>query len=652
VKKTILYIISLLGMPLVLHSQDQDNPVGSDHLPTKVGLLDLCEKAYELEFYEGALDYARQAQADLDENSGYGEKGAVSYWMGKCNLSAGHYESAEKDLVTAIHYYGMSDDTLMLAKCYNDLGRTYKKISRFPDALKSFNQALTYYILLGDLRGVAQVYLNVGNVLKNIGREEQAKIEYWKALAIFKSKGDLYNEAGVYNNLGNIYKNKKNYDSAFHYMYKTLHIREQDSAQKVKAFIYHNLANLHLAVNNPDSALYYSGKSLSINASIPSPSDMAYDYNVHGSVSIARGNYKEAISYFEKALELSNTEGALENRMDVLRQLGYCYFKVDDFKKSSETLIEYLGLNDSINTENNSALIETEMIHYELFTDSIRTRQLMLEKDLEESRIENTELEDHISKRNFYYAFVILLLVVVIIATLLLSARRRLMQTREHQAILQVQNDELKRTLISKEEKEVLLKEVHHRVKNNLQIINSLIRLQSNFMTAKNFREKLAETENRIRSMALIHEKLYKTGNLASLSIRNYIEELSFNIIESYENHNVKIKLKFDLEEREYGIDTLIPIGLIINEALSNSLKYAFFDRDEGNVWISIKSDASKSVMIIKDDGLGADLDLNELKEDSLGIELILSLTDQLDGQVGLNTENGFKYIFEFPRLK
>jgi two-component system, sensor histidine kinase PdtaS len=652
VNKLHLYIISLLCVPHGLFGQDQDDQVGSDHLPTEVSLLDLCEKAFELELYESALDYAKQAKADLDDNAGFREKGDVSFWMGKCNLSAAHYESAETDFVLAIHYYGMCDDTLMLAKCYNDLGRTYKKISRFPDALKSFNRALNYFMLVRDFRGVAQVYLNVGNVLKSIGRDDQAKIEYRKALGIFKSEGDLYNEAGVYNNLGNIYKNQKNYDSAFHYMYKTLHIREQDSAQKVKAYIYHNLANLHLAVNNTDSALYYSGKSLAINESIPSRSDMAYDYNVHGSVSMVLGNYQQAIGYFEKALELSNTEGAVENRMDVLRQLGYCYFKVDNFKKSAETLITYLGLDDSMNLENNSALIETEMIHYELFADSIRTRHLMLEKDLEQSRIENMELTDHISRRNFYYAFVILFLVLITIVTLLLSARRRLMQTREHQAILQVQNDELKRTLISKEEKEVLLKEVHHRVKNNLQIINSLIRLQSNFMTANNYREKLVETENRIRSMALIHEKLYKTGNLASLSIRNYIEELSFNIIELYENHNVKIKLRFDLEEREYGIDTLIPIGLIINEALSNSMKYAFFDRDEGNVWISIRSDAKTSMMLIKDDGLGADLGLNELKEDSLGIELILSLADQLDGRVSLDTENGFEYIFEFPRLK
>ena len=293
-----------------------------------------------------------------------------------------------------------------------------------------------------------------------------------------------------------------------------------------------------------------------------------------------------------------------------------------------------------------------EVTTHQVLADSIKTKQLLLEQDLEATRKANIELANRINERNFYYALVILVLIILIIGILLWSAKKRLSQTREHQAILEIQNEELKRTLISKEEKEILLKEVHHRVKNNLQIINSLIRLQSNFMNARNFREKLAETENRIRSMALIHEKLYKTDNLASLGIRNYIQELSFNIIESYENHNVKISIRFDLEEREYSIDSLIPIGLIINEALSNTLKYAFFDRAEGNVWISLHSDSHQSVMIIKDDGLGADLSVSELKEDSLGIELILTLTDQLDGTVSLNTEKGFEYRFEFPRLR
>jgi len=435
-------------------------------------------------------------------------------------------------------------------------------------------------------------------------------------------------------------------------MYKTLRIRERDSSKTVRAFIYHNLANLHLNVHNIDSALFYIEKSLAINKSISAFSSIASDYNVFGSIYIELKKWNEAIGYLEQALILDDQSGIVEQKLDVLKHLAIAYHQLGNYQISSTRFLEYQELNDSLLKFNRNSSIENELINYELFADSIRMQHLILERDLENAKNENAKLSNQITIRNFSYAFVILLLLAIIVAIFYVSARKRLSQTKEHQTVLRIQNDELKRTLISKEEKEILLKEVHHRVKNNLQIINSLIRLQSNFMNAKNFKEKLIQTENRIRSMALIHEKLYKTGNLASLSVRHYIEELSFNIIESYENHNVKIKLKFDLEEREYGIDTLIPIGLIINEILSNSLKHAFYDRSEGNVWISLHSKNGRSKMTITDDGLGADLTLDELKEDSLGMELIFSLTDQLDGEVTINTEKGFEYQFDFPLLK
>lgn len=522
----------------------------------------------------------------------------------------------------------------------------------YSNALSAFNRARQYYFAAGDQSGVAQVHLNVGNVLKSIGRTELAKLEYWKALSIFKKNGDANNEAGCYNNLGNIYKNEKLYDSAFYYMYRTLAIREEGSSLTTKAYIYHNLANLHLALHNTDSALFYITKSFEINSSIPSRADLAYDYNVFGSIYIELENWNSAIVNLEKAYAIVKEDIFSENRLDILRQLGFAYYQKGDSKKSSDYFMEYFIQNDTLLISNQNSFIENELIRYDLFTDSIKIHQLELEHDLQIAKQENITLSNKINFRNYTYALIILVLILALIAILFISARRRLAQTMAHESVLEVQNEELKRTLISKEEKEILLKEVHHRVKNNLQIINSLIRLQANFMNAKNFKEKLMETENRIRSMALIHEKLYKTGNLASLSVRNYIEELAINILESYENHNVNIRLKFDLEEKEYGIDTLIPLGLIINEVLSNSIKHAFYERTEGNIWISIHSQDNISSMSIKDDGIGADLTFDELKEDSLGLELIDSLTDQLDGKLELNTDNGFEYSFHFRILK
>ncbi|MBI3135215.1 MAG: tetratricopeptide repeat protein [Bacteroidetes bacterium] len=607
----------------------------------------------ERELFDSAFFYADMAdRKSRDQASDLHLEARIAYALGKSYAALNEPEPARQYYQTAISKARLVADTLLVASAYNDLGRILKSGASYSEALHSFNLARQYYFAAGDSSGIALVSLNVGNILKNVGHNELAKAEYHKALNYFIRSGDVANQAGCYNNLGNIFKNDQQYDSAFYYMYLTLAIRKQGESRSGLAIIYHNLANLHLRVHDTDSALYYNTLSLEINTALMSKTDMSYDYNLRGSVYIELEDWKQAIENLEKAYALSEEYSLSDNKLDIAGQLGYAYYKSGNEQKSAACFMDYYALNDSIKRVNQNSFIQTELTRYTLFADSIKTQQIELERNLEMVKKENSNLANRINFRNYVYAIVILLLVVTLIAILFINARRRLVQTTAHEAVLKVQNDELKRTLISKEEKEILLKEIHHRVKNNLQIINSLIRLQANFMNAKNFREKLMETENRIRSMALIHEKLYKTGNLASLSVRNYIEELSFNILESYDNHKVKIKLKFDLEEREYGIDTLIPLGLIINEVLSNSLKHAFYERAEGNIFIAIRSEDNISFMTIRDDGIGADLTFDELKEDSLGMELIDSLCDQLDGKLHLDTEYGFEYNFEFRILK
>lgn len=572
--------------------------------------------------------------------------------LAKCASFDGDVKKAEEHYSNSILFAEHSTDTLLVATVYSDLGRLQKRNSQYSQALSSFNTARQYYYALNDSLGIASIAMNVGNVLKNLGNTDLAMQEYRKALDYFIAANDEDNQAGIYNNIGNIFKNNNQYDSAFFYMYKTLQIRLNGDSQTGLATIYHNLANLHLRVNNLDSALHYNSLAIAIHEKNHSAPSLALNFSTRGSIYVKLKDWPKAIESLERAYSFCDQSEYTENLLEIKGNLGYAYYQQGNHKSAAENFLHYYALNDSLKLRNENTYIQAELTHYMLTADSVKTRQIEVERDLESARRENLQLSNKIQFRNYLYTIIILGLIAAIIAILFLTARRRLKQTRAHESVLQEQNEELKRTLISKEEKEILLKEIHHRVKNNLQIINSLIRLQSNFMNARNFKEKLTETENRIRSMALIHEKLYKTGNLASLGVKNYIQELSFNILESYDNPKVNIRLKFDLEEREYGIDTLIPLGLIINEVLSNSIKHAFFERTEGNIFITLKSDQNKSYLTIKDDGIGADLSFEELKEDSLGMELIDSLCGQLDGILNLETENGFEYRFTFDRLK
>ena len=307
---------------------------------------------------------------------------------------------------------------------------------------------------------------------------------------------------------------------------------------------------------------------------------------------------------------------------------------------------QYRLYNDTISTENTE--IEDEFVNYEIVKDSMRTKELVLEKDISKIENSNLELKKTIEINNTKYLWLFVALSGLSVALILFSFRKRLRQANSHKRILEDQNEELKRTLISKEEKETLLKEVHHRVKNNLQIVNSLIRLQSHFISPENYQLRIRETENRIRSMALIHEKLYKSENLSKLDAKLYIKDLIVNVLDSYQP-TTEIDFRFEISEVSLSIDTLIPLGLIVNEIISNSIKYAFTNRSEGIIRVELTEDFRN--FTISDNGVGTDLSYEELSENSLGMELIETLCDQLDGKLEFDGSNGFKYSFVFNNL-
>jgi two-component sensor histidine kinase len=171
-------------------------------------------------------------------------------------------------------------------------------------------------------------------------------------------------------------------------------------------------------------------------------------------------------------------------------------------------------------------------------------------------------------------------------------------------------------------------------------------------MNADNFKMKLKDLETRICSMALIHEKLYKNDRISKLNVSEYLTELADYILESYAATSTKLHFNIKVENVEYGIDALIPLGLILNETISNSIKHAFKDDVEGEITIHLSNTEESTFLLIADNGVGSDISTDQLKEKSLGLELIFDLTDQLDGALELQKENGFTYKFNFPRLK
>lgn len=198
------------------------------------------------------------------------------------------------------------------------------------------------------------------------------------------------------------------------------------------------------------------------------------------------------------------------------------------------------------------------------------------------------------------------------------------------------------------EEKSLMLKEIHHRVKNNLQIISSLLNLHADTIQDPRVHGLFEDLRHRVNSMALIHEKMYQSKNLVNIDIAGYIDELTRTLIDAYDS-NKSIRLKSDIGHIEFKIDTIVPLGLILSEIVSNSLKYAFEGRAEGTIEVSMKK-LNNGVFVLEagDDGTGLPKNVDFNTTESLGMMLIRMLTEQLSGEVSVESDGGTHYKIVF----
>jgi two-component sensor histidine kinase len=205
----------------------------------------------------------------------------------------------------------------------------------------------------------------------------------------------------------------------------------------------------------------------------------------------------------------------------------------------------------------------------------------------------------------------------------------------------------------SLKEKEVLLKEIHHRVKNNLQVISSLLNLQANQIRDKESAAVFRDSQSRVKAMSLVHERLYQSSDLARIDFAGYVQDVTRHLLRSYQSGPHRVKLQVDVDPVSFNIDTAIPCALIINELVSNAMKYAFPNGREGEIHIRLNQlDATGDLnLCISDNGVGFPVNVSWEKTDSLGLQLVRSLTDQLNGTIQCQLDQGSRFDIRFRPL-
>ncbi len=603
-----------------------------------------------------------------------------------------------------------SNDTLRI-NAYNELARMH-----IPDSLalaenwanraytqaqkKNYTKGLIYATknkgLIADYRGElskAINYYDIGiKICAQSTKWEKERIDFIanKGVAYYFA-GDLgkaihfYSEAEkalskdqrnptyakVINNLASVYRNLKRYPDAIRMYKKSLFIKKQTLDSIGIANTLNNIGLCYAYQNLPRESVQYLTQAQNAYRALGQTSDMlsvnvslAVAYNELGQLAKAKHLLKQSITLPNLKLSIHDlTQAKLlyvkilygdkeyQHAQAVLKEIEPEILKTN-FLKSKVTFYEWKAYVLHAIQENVAAY--QALIQHKLYLDTLNVEaKLSLEKDMEakylnqekEAQIQIQKLQLLKNKRErlvFVFAMVALLLI-------LGFAYRLSAQRKRANQLLGEKNKLIQQAL---EDKETLLKEIHHRVKNNLQIISSLLSLQSRRVEDPKVLEAIQDGQNRVQSMALIHQNLYQDENLVTVDAQLYIDQLIENLVRSYNVNPDGVTFSKNIDKLTLDVDTLIPLGLILNELISNTLKYAFEPNKSGQVNLSLKQQKNGLLLKISDNGQGfpPDIDLKNLK--SMGFRLIYSFTKKLNGVLKTWNEQGAHVEMFIPHSK
>ncbi len=495
----------------------------------------------------------------------------------------------------------------------------------------------------------------------------------------------------IKNSLAMLYGRTNNFDKQLSELKEAKNIIETETTDfNLRWTINNNIANAYLNMDKLDSALYFQQITLAIENKLENKNYGGASNKAIGDILFRKGNFEDAKINYRSALKLfvrnqntfymALTQFALA---DTYRKLGrvdsslyYSKEGITNYRSLGSYVPEmeeaYTALALSFKDENkyDSAFYYLQLS--KMLSDSVNDKEIKTLTNFqkigfgEQIRLKEVEAERiKIKSRTQLLLLLIGLIFISIIGVILFRSNK--IKVKANLA-LKDKNDEIERTVIQLKttqvslaarnaENELLLREIHHRVKNNLEVVSSLLALQSAQIDDPSVQSAMLESQNRVHSMGIIHQKLYQGKNLAAIEMRDYFINLSDNILDSF-NAEDHIKVECDMPTLVLDVDTAISIGLITNELITNSLKYAFNEKEKGAIKISLTVQDSTAntegvyLLKISDDGIGKPAN-EKAKGTGFGTQLVNLLTTQLDGKLIYESNNGTiaSLIFKKPKL-
>lgn len=522
-----------------------------------------------------------------------------------------------------------------IADIQNNLGLLYKKTGSYKKALQAHKEAAAIRDSIGNRQRMAQSQNNLGILYYELGELEKARGYYKKALEGYRAEGVKEDMGGLFNNLSLICRKNGAFERALKLGKKAL---EKDRANKVPRKVPNDLVNIGLVfkkMDKKDSAMQYYRAAEDLYRKIGNRGGLVTALTNIAGIRLDEGRYNEALSLSRKAYRIADSIGSPIKLKGASAYIAEASAALDKpwmayrFQRTHDSISDsLLGKEKKKELAVMEGKYKMEKKKRELEREKAKRRKLELEKQEAEFRWMQTAL--------FAGGGGILLLFTVLFLFL------RYRDKRISNERLTEQKEELRK---QKEEKELLFRELKHRVKNNLQLINSLLSLQERQIEDKELRTVLIESQNRIQSMGILHERIYNFEKMGSEDLEAFVQELTERLQESYGMKGV-VGLETHMNSEGLGVIHFTPVALILNELISNALKYAFIERDRGHIWISLKPDNANYLLEVSDDGVGFQKDGDK----GLGLDIVDSLVDQLEGRFErVEFEKGTSFRISFP---
>lgn len=554
----------------------------------------------------------------------YGE-GFVLVEIAQDYLDNGKYDEAKIYLLKGLKVSEGADDKRTMALAYSVLSYLHELQGNIAESINAKYEYLKINEKLGNKRAIANAANALGSNAKELGNKTEALKYYKQGLQATKESGDKLTEAYFNSYIGNIYRDEGKFPEAKNYYSEALTLANEAKDVQLLADMHRGMGILYQAQGHYDEALNNYLVAEAEFKSIANKQDLASLYSEMGMVYTRLKKYQQAKKSFNEAMVLNEGLNSKLSMGDYYNGVALLDSATGNWKNAYQHYKQYTLIKDStFNKETLKKLVASQM-QYE------NEKKEALAKTEQEKKylVVQEEIKRQRNIRNSAFA---VLAVVLLFSVVVYRQRNKIAgeKKRSDQLLL---------------DKELLLREIHHRVKNNLEVVSSLLALQSAQIDDPNTKEAMQEGQNRVQSIGIVHQKLYQGENLGAIEMKDYFINLSESILDSF-GADKKVQIECAMDKLNIDIDTAVPLGLIVNELLTNTLKYAFPDGRNGKVQIKLEKRIDGILRLqVSDNGVGKS---GLTKGTGFGSQLVALLTKQLSGSMREEVNNGTNIFFEF----